>query len=441
MKKLLLLLIACMVSMLAFAQTERSVESTGYQSVHNTQQPTTTTQISSNVNQFYYLVTTGPGRYDHIGIHRVTRVDANGNPKPSDNAILMVHGDIGPFDQAFFGGISRDSVAAYLASQGIDVWGIDLAWTLVPAGENDFTFMKNWGMQHDINDIETALTFARSIRSQTGSDNGPLTLLGYSRGGWLGYGLLNQETQVGCNQRQAKAYISVDNFYKTNSQMSQQVVCSAEAYALQEIASGIYDSDGSFYATVGVNAIQAPDAISPPALCDSPYTNLTCSLLLASAGFQIGPSFTPYYHLAAGFFPGNNYTTGIPDGLVYANAARFNALEVGLPPYEPQRLLADTYGVTCGDDPNLPFDKHLANVTVPIHYVGAGGAFGSYGLYTLSLLGSREITHHIISFYPPDQQALDFAHVDLFYADNAKDLVWSDMLDWLSEPHGTCSGH
>ena len=164
-----------------------------------------------------------------------------------------------------------------------------------------------------------------------------------------------------------------------------------------------------------------------------------CSLWVASAGFQSGPSFTPYYHLAAGFFPGNNYETGIPDGLVYANAARFNALEVGLPPYEPQQLLADTYAITCGDDPNLPFDKHLADIRVPVHYVGAGGAFGSYGLYTLSLLGSRDITHHIISFYPPGQQALDFAHVDLFYADNAGDLVWSDILQWLSEPHGSCS--
>ena len=274
MKKLFLPLIVCMVSMLAFAQTERLLESTGYQSVHN-QQPTTTTQISSNVNQFYYLVTTGPGIYDQIGIHRVTQVDANGNPRPSGTAILMVHGDIGPFDQAFFGGISRDSVAAYLASQGIDVWGIDLAWTLVPATQTDFTFMKTWGMQHDINDIETALTFARSIRSQTGSDNGPLTLLGYSRGGWLRYSLLNQETQVGCNQRQAKAYISVDNFYKTDSAMSQGAMCAAEAYALQEIANGTYDSDGRIYATVGVSAIQAPDAISPPTLCDSPYTNLT----------------------------------------------------------------------------------------------------------------------------------------------------------------------
>ncbi len=57
----------------------------------------------------------------------------------------MVHGDFWPFDQAFFGGISRNSIAGYLASQRVDVWGIDFAWTLVPASENDFTFYEELG--------------------------------------------------------------------------------------------------------------------------------------------------------------------------------------------------------------------------------------------------------------------------------------------------------
>jgi hypothetical protein len=137
------------------------------------QQPVSTTQISGNVYEFYYLLTTGTGKHDHIGIHRVTQV-ANGEPVPSDNAVLLVHGDAWGFDQAFMHGISRRSIGAYLASEGIDVWGIDLAWTLVGSGETDFTFMKSWGMQHDINDIEQALSFARQVRTQTGSDGGRL---------------------------------------------------------------------------------------------------------------------------------------------------------------------------------------------------------------------------------------------------------------------------
>ena len=398
------------------------------------QQNFTVKQISSNIAEFYYLLTTGPGKYDQIAVQRVTLVDPNGNAQPSSDAVLMVHGDLWPFDQAFFGGISRDSIAAYLASQGVDVWGIDLAWTLVPSTENDFTFMKTWGMQHDINDIETALTFARTIRSRTGSDNGPLTLLAWSRGGWLGYGLLNQESQLACNQQQVKAYVPVDTYFKTDDQDIQAFTCAKEAQFEGAIANGDYDLDWRIYRVVGQTALQSPDVISSPDICGSPYTNLTCSIETAA---YPGGGFTPFYHFNAGYFPQNNYQMWIANGLVYTNMARLNAAFVGVDPYENLQMMADTYAVTCGDDPNLPYDKHLADIKVPVHYVGAGGGFGSYGLYTLSLLGSKDKTSHIVSFYPPPLQGFDFAHVDLFYADNAQSLVWNDILNFLQkQEHG-----
>jgi hypothetical protein len=418
------LVLAALVSFPVAAQNRSASRVTG-----TLPPPTTITQLSSKVSEFYYLVTTGPGKYDQIGIHRVTLVDKKGNPKPSQNAVLMVHGDFWPFDQAFVGGISRNSIAGYLASQRIDVWGIDLAWTLVPASETDFTFMKNWGMQHDINDIETALTFARLFRSQTGSDGGPLTLLGWSRGGWLGYGLVNQESQQNCKQRQAKALLSVDNVFKTDAPATQSFMCSSEAYYNQQIANGTYEFSSQFVQSLGQYAVQAPYTSS--LLFGDPYTNLTASLTAGAAWYQLGGDFTPYYHFVAGFWPDGNVDTGIPGGLNYTNVAQWNNFEIGAAPYEPMQLAADTTAITCGDDPNLPFDKHLADVKLPVHYVGAGGGFGSYGLYTLSLLGSKDVTNHIVSFYPPEKQAFDFGHVDLFYADNAQNLVWSDILDFV----------
>lgn len=399
-------------------------------------QPTTTTQVSHNVNEFYYVVTTGNGQYDHIGLHRVTLVDSKGNPKPSASAVLMIHGDIWPFDQAFFGGISRDSIATYLALQGVDVWGVDLAWTLVPTTESDFTFMKDWGLQHDIDNIETGLSFARMVRSQTGSDGGPLTLLAWSRGGWHGYALLNQESQVSCNQRQVKAFIPVETMYKTDSPDSQAVFCSNESYWYQAHANGTYNLDFSIYRTLGQQAIQAPNATSPPSLCDNPYTNLTCSLSIAA---QPGNSFTPQYHFNGGYFVGNDVNSGIADGLAFTNPARMNALWAGVASDENGLMLAETYAITCGDDPNLPFDKHLGDIKVPVHYVGAAGGMGGYGLYTLSLLGSKDITDHIVTFYPPDKADYDFGHVDLWYADNAQKLVWDDILGFIdkqSHEHG-----
>ncbi len=394
------------------------------------QQPVSTTQISANVYEFYYLLTTGPGKHDHIGIHRVTEV-ANGEPVPSDNAVLLVHGDAWGFDQAFMHGISRRSIGAYLASNGIDVWGIDLAWTLVGVGEKDFTFMKDWGMRHDIDDIERALSFARQVRTQTGSDGGRLALLGWSRGGWLGFGLLNQESQQSCGNRQVKGYVPVDLLYKTNSASSQAFLCSIEADYYQEIASGVYNSNaGQYLQSSAEQAIEHPYRVS--IVLGSPYTNLTYSLTVGAAPYQYGNHFTPYFHYTGGTFPNEDFSA-IPNGLSYSDIGEWNDFEFGPSPYEPLELLAEASAITCGDDPNLPFDKHLNDINVPVLYVGAGGGFGSYGLYQLSLLGSTDVSNHIVSFYPPDQQAFDFGHVDLFYAEDAQKLLWSDILQWLEK--------
>ena len=407
---------------------EKSASKPVAQSPYSLPQPTTTTQLSDSVVEFYYVVRTGPGQYDQIGIHHVTLTDKHGKPVPSGNALMILHGDLWPFDGAFGGEISRQSVATYLASNKVDVWGIDLAWTLVPPSENNFTFMKSWNLQHDINDVETALTFARTFRAQNGSDGGPLTLLAWSRGGWHGYALLNQESQLSCNQRQVKAFIPVDTYYKTNVPDIQNFVCANEQGSNDAIANGQYDADWSIYRTIGQEALQAPNIASD--VCVPPYTNLTCTLSIVGT---YSDSFVPYYHFNAGYVPDNDYYSGVATGLVYSNPDRINALFSGAASYENLQMLADTYAITCGDDPNLPYDKHLADIKVPVHYVGAGGSFGTYGLYTLSLLGSKDTSHHIVSFYPPDQAYKDFAHVDLWYAEKARDWVWSDILDFLQK--------
>jgi hypothetical protein len=406
----------------------------GTRSPLSLQPPTTITQLSDNIVEFYYVLKTGPGRYDQIGIHHVTLTDEYGNPVPSDDAIMMLHGDLWPFDGAFGREFTRQSIASYLASNKVDVWGIDLAWTLVPASENNFSFMQTWNLQHDVTDLETAITFARTFRAQNGSDGGPLTLLAWSRGGWHGYALLNQESQISCNQRQVKAFIPVDTYYKTDDPTIQSFLCSVEQSLDQLIANGIYNTDFTIYQTVGQYALQAPNVPSPAEICGDPFTNLTCAISVVA---EYGDTFTPYYHFNAGYFPDGNYYSGVSNGLVYSNVNTINALFSGAGSYENLPMQADTMAITCGDDPNLPYDKHLADIKVPVHYVGAGGGFGPFGLYTLSLLGSENISHHIISFYPPDQAYKDFAHVDLFYAQDAQRLVWKDILDFVKEQRDT----
>lgn len=385
------------------------------------------TRITSDVFDFAYQLTTGPGKYDHIGLHRVIQVK-DGKPIVSPNAVLLVHGDGWGFHPAFLGGISKHSLPVHLANQGVDVWGIDLAWTLVPQEESDFLFMKDWGIGHDVGDIERALRFARRIRLQTGSDDGRVILLGWSRGGWTGYALLNQETQIACSDRQVKAFVSVDNFYKTDSDDGKAFECLVEAQENGQIQHGVYQWDLSFFHELGEYAVHDPNGAS--VLFGSGYTNLQASLVVGAALYKLGPNFPRYYHFFGGYFPSG--VTSTPNGLKYTDVSRWNNFAIGAAYYEPYRLLAETDGISCGDA-KLPFDQHLGDITVPVHYVGAGGGIGDSGLYTLTLLGSKDITQHIVSFHPPERAWLDFGHADLFNANDAPALVWSDILDWVKQ--------
>ena len=105
---------------------------------------------------------------------------------------------------------------------------------------------------------------------------------------------------------------------------------------------------------------------------------------------------------------------------------------MNVPPFQPVLQEAEGYAIDCGDS-NAQFDDNLKAIGVPVLYVGAAGGEGSEGLYTLTLLGSKDIQSFLVSFYSPDQAALDFAHIDLFDADNAQDVVWRRILDWLND--------
>jgi hypothetical protein len=60
-----------------------------------------------------------------------------------------------------------------------------------------------------------------------------------------------------------------------------------------------------------------------------------------------------------------------------------------------------------------------------------GGGFGRAGLYSVKLLGSKHVSTHIVSFYPPDNAARDFGLGDLFTARRARPLVWAPIYHWL----------
>jgi hypothetical protein len=389
-------------------------------------------RLVDNIYEYSWIISTGNDAHHRVGVHRVVK-EEHGCPRPSDQAIFLVHGDFWNFTAAFLrGGSSPDSMPVFLARRGVDVWGIDLGWTLVPGDTTDFRFMRHWGLQRDIDDLEKALSFARSVRTQTGSPDNRLVLLGWSRGGWTCYGLLNQESQERREERNVRAYIPVDNSFKIQDPAIKGTICGFADATAADLAAGIYAYSSALNVELGQLAITDPNGESP--IFGPPYTNLDASLTVGAALYQLnGPTFfAEFYHFVGGTFPGGDIW-GIPNGLVYTPISRWNNFLVSASPFEAVRMEHDTYTISCGAH-STPFDNHLNDITVPVLYVGAGGGFGRYGLYTLTLLvGSQDVSNLIVSFYPPEQAAFDFGHGDLFLAQDAKDLVWSPIYQWLSE--------
>lgn len=79
----------------------------------------------------------------------------------------------------------------------------------------------------------------------------------------------------------------------------------------------------------------------------------------------------------------------------------------------------------------MPWDDHLAEITVPVLYVGAAGGFGEAGVYTTTLLGSSDVSVLLVRVQPPELVIADYGHGDLFQAEDAETLVWEPLLTWL----------
>ena len=247
--------------------------------------------------------------------------------------------------------------------------------------------------------------------------------------------LLNQESQMHCAKRQVKAFIPVDTFQKLNDPNALAIACSDEAFWRQANATGDYvNSDGQLTELLGSLAATDPNGF----FFGPPYTNVQTELLFDAATYGFPPQYTLFYHFVAGTFASSDVYT-VPTGLAYTPISRLNDLSIAAPPFESSPMLVEGNGVECGDV-SVPFDKHLHDISVPVFYIGAHGGFDSLGLYTLSLLGSEDVSHYIVTL-TPGSAALDYGHGDLFNARKAKDVVWSKILAWLKnhDDDNSCS--
>jgi hypothetical protein len=386
--------------------------------------------LANGIAEYTAVLRVGPGPFDAIGLHRVVREVAAFRPAHTRRALFMVHGDIWGFDAAFLSNPGH-SLPVFLAQNGIDVWGIDLRWVRIPATTTDFAFLKNWGIEQDARDVSLGLAVARTVRLLTGDGFNRLALLGWSRGGIIGYAVLNGETQVPADLRSVRGFIPVDIYLKTNDAGFRQSACRRFAAEQAAIDAGAYqNASGTIVQTLGALATTDPAGSSPvfPGL-----TNRQAALLAGEATFVFFPADqqpVPFYHFTGGTFAATPLPSGlpVPTGLVYSPEATWLQVLRGASPFQPERELADSDAAICGA-PDVRFDDHLAQITVPVLYVGAGGGFGEFGVYTTTLLGSTDVTRRIVDLTP--DRLSDFGHADLFIGKNAEALVWQPILSWL----------
>lgn len=383
--------------------------------------------IAGDIAHYTFYLQVGPGQYDVIGIHRVVKEDRPGRPIHTRDNIFLQHGDAKDFTGMFLPGSLSPTTpddfgfAVFMAENGVDVWGIDQAWTLVPEEETDFTFMANWGMERQIGDLDLALAVARFVRAVTGNGLRKMILSGYSSGVTSTSAWLNTDVQRPRGLRQVNGYIPVDLMIKSppdRPDLTQFLIEYRDIFQ-DLIDNGIYQDNIPFRLLARL-AADDPDGPSPIPGFEG-FTNLQTAYFYASGPLY---GFIPFHYWTA------NWENGLPVDLVYTDdALAFDFLYSGVP-YEPLRFYIDQHNFLA-DVVDVPWDDHLSQVDVPVLNVMPAGGFGELALYGIALLGSTDVTQLLIQLKPPADILYDFGHIDVFTAGNAEQLAWQPMLNWI----------
>jgi len=373
--------------------------------------------------RFHLQLSSDP--YNVIGIHRVVKEKRPLQPLKTDKTIFFLHGDYKDFEGMFLPGIrsagtSDDfGIAVYLAQNNVDVWGIDQAWTLVPEGVTDFTFMADWGLQKQVDDLRIAMAVARLTRILTGGGSAKLILCGYSSGVTTGYALLNEETRIPERLRLVQGFIAAELGAKFDDPYMQEFMKASYDGLKGLIANGQYQED-VIMRPLSQLARTDPGGDSPmmPGL-----TNLQAALFLGAG--QIFGEGANFHYLAA------NFEEGFPTGFqLVTNEQWFDFLAAGVP-YEPLQFEVEQLALLA-NIVDVPFDDHFSQIRVPVFNLGVAGGIGELSIYGTTLLGSSDITNLIVSIGAPSLLE-DFGHIDMFIAHNAPTLVWQPILSWIED--------
>jgi len=384
--------------------------------------------LSGDIAHYQILVRMGSGPHDIVRIHRLVRERKRYRPIKTAGNVFMIHGSTQDFDDIFFRpGVDipneQNSLPFFLASQNIDVWAIDLGWTLVPLETTDFSFFKDWGTTKDTGHVMKSMAIARLVRGLTRQGFGRMNLLGFSYGGILAYTAAFKETQQHGILNHIKGLIPTDwgMIYAPEDDAYRQNGCNAAKETKENYMKGVYhNSNGVAFAAVGGAALSDPTGDSPFA---PGFTNYQFALFAASQP-SANPQ-APYWH-----FFGGEYDGQTPTGLLYTDPERTFKLLANLAPHQPTYPTVEGIIMFCEENV-AAIDKQLARIRIPIFYIGAAGGLGEQGVYTTTRTSSRDISIHIASKQPPELRAIDYGHADLFMAYDASEMVWEPLRNWL----------
>lgn len=380
--------------------------------------------LTEDVAHYRFEVSVGAGEHDVVRIHRVVREKAPWVPERTHRGAFLVHGDGWGFEPTFLPGdlagawSGPGGMATYLAKRGVDVWGIDFRWVLVPGDTADLSFMGGWGLATQLGDLDLGLTVARVTRTLTGSGPGRLHLVGFSRGGQIGWAQAGAETARPPSFRHLRGLVSIENAFKHDDEARRLADCASHASIAATLAGGTVASDFRIVADIGDLATAAPGDPSPflPSLSNAD--------LAEWLGASTGGGSIPHFHSVGGLVDPDTLVTE----LLYTEPAAWFSFLSGASAFQPLRVNLDGAAIGC-DELGSPFDDGLAEIRIPVLYVGVAGAFGDTGVHATTLIASPDVSTRIVSQAADPEE--DWGHDDPLLAADAEEEVWRPILEWI----------
>jgi hypothetical protein len=385
--------------------------------------------VSGDIVHYTIDLDVGSTANAFLRIHRVVREKSFGIPRKTHGGVMLMHGDFANFVTSFVPGLASDAtdpehgMAVYLASRGLDVWGFDRRWASAPLDGADVSDFTTMGFVEEIGDIGKALGFARAVRALGGAGGSKLTLAGFSHGGQLAYEYANVESQRPAWQRHVENLVPIDVYARLSpdDEDIRQLICDRIAEEQGWFDDGYIDSDNLTFREIGALANDAP--LDPSPYFD-PLDNEHGILRFVGRTHFFYPA-TPLYHLAGTFID-----NGPPSAPRFTAQGLINDWFANAPPHQSWLETIDGDRLWCGDAP-LPIPDHYADIEVPLFYLGAAGGYGDHGIYSTTLVGSSDVTTHVVRVLDPAEEEEDYGHGDLLFADDAQDLAWEPLADWI----------